>query len=190
MFKRRTPLGWKDKVREAIWPEMGWPRALQYWRHRVFRTGDSSYRITAGLASGAAASWNPFLGTHIVQAFALSWLLRGNLVAAFVGTGIGLPPFLPFLFWRSWHVGVWVLRLFGIHRFTHLPPDLTWEYLLHHPVTLLLPMALGGYICGFLCWFAVFAVFYYPVRIARRLYLKQRHRQRLQKRAAQKEAAL
>ncbi len=187
MFKRRDKLPLRARLKEACWPSMGWGRALSYWQHRVFRTGDSSYRITAGLASGAAVSFNPFLGTHLVQAFFLAWLVRGSMIAAFVGTGIGLPPFLPFLFWRSWHVGVWIFRRFGVHRFVHLPSDLTWEYMLHHPMTLLLPLAVGGYVCGLACWFAVFVVFYYPVRVARRFYLVRRHRHRLRKRAQTEE---
>jgi uncharacterized protein (DUF2062 family) len=149
---------------------MGWRRFLLYWRHRVFRTGDSAHRIAAGLASGAAASFNPFIGTHVAQALFLAWLLRANLLAAFIGTGLGNPATLPFLFWLSYKTGVAIIGLFGMSDVLALPADFTLRTIFHEPLRLLLPMALGGYACGLMCWPVTYALLYYPVRSARKLY--------------------
>jgi uncharacterized protein (DUF2062 family) len=154
---------------------MGWKRALLYWRHRVFRTGDSTNRITTGLAIGAAVSFSPFLGTHVAQALFFTWLLRGNLVAAFLGTGVGLPPCLPFIFLVSYRVGIRILGVFGFSERFALPPGgMTWELMLHEPVKLLAPLTVGGYLCGAVAGIIVYAAFYYPVRMARIFYRAQR----------------
>ncbi len=162
---------------------MGMPRTLHYWWHRVFRTGDSTYRITAGLASGVAASFNPLIGTHVIQAFFLAWLLRASWIAAFLGTAIINPTTIFFAFWLSYKTGVWALGLFGMEEFAMLPQTMSWAAIKSEPMRLALPMIVGGYMCGAMAWPLTYAVFYFPVRTARRLYDRRRGvivRQRLE----------
>src|SRR5687768_11738955 len=102
ILKRRNPRPALAKIRQGLWPSMGWGRTLRYYRHRVFRTGDSTYRITAGLASGMAVSFSPFIGTHVGQGLALAWLLRASLLASFIGTALGNPATYPFIFWAAY----------------------------------------------------------------------------------------
>lgn len=191
ILKRNRPRALFKKIRETLWPSQGWTRTFHYYRHRVFRTGDSTYKIAAGLASGAAVSWSPFMGTHFVQAVLLSWLLRANLIAGFVGTAFGNPWTFPALFWIGYVVGVKICALFGFSNFTELPPGMDfayfierpWEfmqYLFAHPLKLLLPMTIGGYLCGLLCWPVAYGALYYPVRAARKAYRLQKL-QRLKK---------
>lgn len=177
MFKRKSPLRIKEKIRETLWPSMGWRRALIYWRHRVFRTGDSSYRITAGLASGVAISFSPFIGTHVIQAFALAWLVRGSLLAAFIGTAVGNPSTLPLLFWIDYKIGINLFNLFGHAETVALPQNYTWTIIIREPLKLLMPLTLGSMICGLAAWPLSYAVLFYPVRSMRALY-RQRYRKR------------
>ncbi len=194
IFKRRTPHHTFKRIREAFWPSQGWRRTLHYYRHRVFRTGDSTYKITAGLASGAAVSWSPFLGTHFAQALFLAWLVRGNLLAGFIGTVWGNPWTFPVMFWASYTLGVMICTPFGLGDFVALPTGMDfshflgepWEflqYLFAHPLKLLLPLSLGGYLCALGFWPLAYAVLYYPVRSARKAYRLQRLKRRRKRQA-------
>ena len=160
---------------------MGWARTFEYFRHRVFRTGDSTYSITAGLAMGGAVSFSPFLGTHFAQAIFGSWLIRGNMVAGFVGTAFGNPWTFPFIFYFSYTLGVDIAGLVGLSDFTELPDSYSakenpmgfLKYMFSNPLKLLLPMTLGGYTLGFAFWFVAFAVLFYPVKWIRAAYTAQ-----------------
>jgi uncharacterized protein (DUF2062 family) len=161
------------KLRESVQPSMGWKRALIYWRHRMFRTGDSTYRITAGLASGVAVSFSPILGTHLAQGFLLSWLVRGNFLAMFVGTAFGNPSTLPFLFWIDYKIGINLFDLFGNAEAVALPQDYTWAIILHEPMKLLLPLLAGSIISGLISWPVSYLLLCWPVRMMRTVYVRR-----------------
>ena len=177
MFRRKVPLSVMRKLRESVWPSMGWGRALAYWRHRVFRTGDSACRITAGLSSGVAVSFSPFIGTHVLQAFAVAWTVRGSLLAAFIGTAIGNPSTLPFLFWIDYRIGTGLFDLFGRAETMALPQDYTWAVIVREPLKLLLPLTAGSVVCGLVSWPLSYILLFGPVRSMRALY-EQRYRKR------------
>lgn len=162
---------------------------FNYYRHRIFRTGDSNYKVTAGLAVGAAVSFTPFLGTHILQAMFFSWGIRGSIVAGLIGTFIGNPWTYPVMFVAAYEVGVRVCTFWGIQTFAVLPPDVVianadhepWAFFLHmlaHPVKILLPLTVGGYICAIVFWPVFYALLYYPVRVARTTYIRKHRRRR------------
>lgn len=180
-------------MRESLWPKMGWTRAFRYYGHRMFRSGDSAYRVTAGLASGAAVSFSPFLGLHIILALIITRLLRGNWIAAVGGTLWGNPATFPLLFTASYMCGEAVLMLFGLEKEGSylLPATMTLDYLVTKPVSfleylfanpleLLLPMTLGSIIVGTVFWFAAYAALYYPVKALRKVF--RRHQMALRKR--------
>lgn len=192
ILKRRKRRSLAHSFREAVWPTMGWLRTFDYYRHRLFRRGDSTYKITAGLATGFAVSFSPFLGTHLLQAVFFGWLTRSSIIASLIGTLLGNPWTLPLMFWLAYKVGVAVCGLVGLGGFI-APPDgealaaysdaplAFLAYLWHHPLKLLLPLALGGYICAFLSWPLAYGLMYRPVHMAHRTYRLQRLR-RLRKR--------
>lgn len=187
VFGRRNKQKFWPKMRESLWPTMGWRRAVSYYRHRVLRTGDSTYKITAGLAAGMAVSFTPFLGTHFVQGVILSFILRGNWVASFVGTALGNPWTFPFIFALTYKVGVFFCGLFGYADFVALPdnlgsfikdPDGFFKFMFDNPIKFLLPMTVGGYVCCFASLPLSYALMYFPVRRARLVYRLQRLRRR------------
>ena len=63
----------------------------------------------SGALPGSLASFTPFLGLHIVIAVTLSWLLRGNLIAAALGTFFGNPLTFPFIWTGTYEVGQFLL---------------------------------------------------------------------------------
>jgi len=186
IFKRAKPRTAVQNIRESLWPSMGWARTWHYYNHRIFRGGDSTRRITAGLALGAAVSHSPFLGTHFIQAVFFAFLFRVNPLAAFAGTVWGNPWTFPFIFWLSYKLGVWVCGLFGISAFIALPDDVSLSYLFAHPLSLLLPLTVGGYLSAIMVWPIAYGILYYPVYRLQRTYRKERLKRVFRKARRQK----
>jgi uncharacterized protein (DUF2062 family) len=105
LFKRRERAGLGERVRVALWPRTGWRRSASYYRKRTLRLSGTPYAIAIGAAAGAFASFTPFMGFHILIALAASWALRGNLIAAAIGTAIGNPLTFPFIWASTYQLG-------------------------------------------------------------------------------------
>lgn len=182
MFQRRVKRSFRSNLRETLWPSMGWRRVYLYFRHRVFRGKNSTHGITAGLATGAALSFSPLVGTHLFQVVFLAWIFRLNPLAGIVGTVFGNPWTFPFIFWVDYRVGAQLFSLFGNAHLIALPADLTLSYLFGHPGKLMLPMLAGGYLCALISWPALYGILYYPVSLMRRAYQTQRMKKLLERR--------
>ena len=91
VFQRRVALHPLRRLREALWPSIGWRRATTYIWRRVWRLSGTPHTIAVGIAAGTFMSFTPFLGFHIVGAMLIAWVFRGNLVAAASGTIVGNP---------------------------------------------------------------------------------------------------
>lgn len=109
VFARRRKLAWAERVRDLLWPYIGWRRAGRYLLMRIQRLPGTPHSIAAGLACGIAVSFMPLLGLHFVLAFALAWLCGGNMLAAALGTLAGNPWTFPLMFAASYRVGCWLL---------------------------------------------------------------------------------
>lgn len=109
MFRRRQPLGWFHYCKELFWPKAGWRRVITYLKHRVFRLRASSYSIAVGFSCGVAMSFTPLVGLHFIIAAILSWPLRGNIIAAALGTMIGNPITFPIMWGASYKLGILLL---------------------------------------------------------------------------------
>ena len=72
---------------------------------RVTRLSGTPHSIAAGAACGVAISFTPFMGFHLVGAFLLCLVVRGNYLAAVVGTLVGNPWTLPFILLASYQLG-------------------------------------------------------------------------------------
>lgn len=105
LFKRRDTPSWFEKTRVLLWPRRSFARSTQYFFKRVLRVNATPYAIAIGVACGAFASFTPLLGMHIFLAFALACILRGNLIAAAIGTGVGNPLTFPFIWAFTFRVG-------------------------------------------------------------------------------------
>jgi uncharacterized protein (DUF2062 family) len=183
MFRRREKQTIMQRMREAAWPSMGWSRAWDYYRHRLFRRSDSPGQITAGLAIGVGISFVPLLGTHFVQAVIVAWLVRANALAAFIGTAVGNPWTFPLMFWLDYKVGALIFAVLGYGDLAALPHDLTWRFLLDHPLHLFLPMLIGGYLCAVFFFPVAYALLYYPVKMMQKSYRDQFSRNDLSREA-------
>ena len=91
VFKRRDRRPIWRILREAIWPRGGWTRAVKYVTHRLNRLPDPPNRIARGIFVGVFVAFTPFYGLHFFLAAAVAWLVRGNVIAAILGTLFGNP---------------------------------------------------------------------------------------------------
>lgn len=157
MFKRRKQRSFVEQAREWVWPRAGWNRLLLYYRHRLVRLPDSSYRIAAGLACGAAISFTPFIGLHVVLAMALAFAMRANVVAAIIGTIVGNPWTFPLIWALTYWMGATAM---GSDAALVLTDVIDTELLFFSPLEalkpVLLPMIIGGVPLAVLVWWLVY----------------------------------
>lgn len=113
MFRRRKNRSLLTKIREFVWPSIGWRRAATYFAHRVRRLPGTPESIAAGLACGVAISFTPFIGFHFLLAALLSWIIGGNLLASAIGTAAGNPWTFPFIWAWIYTAGHWILGTGG-----------------------------------------------------------------------------
>ena len=171
MFKRRQQPSLIEKISGFFWPSIGWKRSSKYVGHRVARLKGSPYSIAAGFACGAAISFTPFVGLHLAGGAFLAWLIRGNLLAAWIGTIVGNPWTFPFIWSGTYKLGL----AMGFGRelnethvdfadfFTQLLEaiksfDLSFIADTAWPV--LYPMMIGGTPCSIIAW----PIFFFPVK--------------------------
>jgi len=166
LFRRRRPEGYFDRMRTALWPRRSFGRSFQYFIKRVLRLTATPHAIAAGVAAGVFASWTPLLGFHFILAFALSYMLAGNMVAAAIGTGFGNPLSFPFIWTLTIKIGN---MLIGVETGAH-EKHVNLEALLRHldvkqlwdPV--IKPMLIGAIPPGVITGIAFYALTYWGVR--------------------------
>lgn len=198
ILKRKHPKKTHHKLRDALWPRIGWRRAMRYIKYRLIRLKDSNRNIAVGLSWGAAVSFTPLIGTHILQGLVYTWLMRGNLAASVVGTFWGNPWTGPFMQWASYEAGKTVFRIFGFDKFANLPEGLTirqfFQYVLDHPFDLILPWVAGGFVAMLAFWPIFYIFHFWAIRSTRAAHQKAReaarhHRAHRRALAAQKKTS-
>lgn len=152
MFRRRDPIPLWRRLRGWLWPDIGWRRLGIYLVKRVTRLPGTPHSIAAGLACGTALSFTPFIGLHAVLSVLLSFVVRGNYLAAVAGTFVGNPWTFPVIWVTTYQLGHFML---GSTPSRVAPePELTsrWQEIR----SLIWPMTLGGVPLGALAGLAVY----------------------------------
>ena len=111
VFKRRDPLGWWAWLREQVYPRGGFKRAIRYVIHRMRRLPDQPHRVARGVFAGSFIGFLPLPGLQFLAAWGAARLIRGNVLAALLGTfntnPITTPPFAVFSVWLGhWMLGI------------------------------------------------------------------------------------
>jgi uncharacterized protein (DUF2062 family) len=148
VFRRRHPIPFWQRLRHSLWPERGWRRAANYLLMRIKRLPGTPHSIAAGFACGIFISFTPFLGFHFIASMLLTFLVRGNYVAAAVGNMIGNPWTLPFMWLTSYQLGVLIL---GPEAGIRTPADVdawTIAWVTNNFGRLFWPMTVGGIPAG------------------------------------------
>lgn len=183
LFRRRNELSLSEKIRGLIWPRTSISRSIRYFSKRVLRLTSSPHSVAAGVAAGVFAATTPLLGFHTVIALALAWVLKGNMVAALVGTAFGNPVVLPLVWGMTLETGRLILTGKwsgeGIpdglgHMLVHLDLKFLWEPILK-------PMLVGSIPVG-----VAFALVFYGLTRWGTLVFRRKRLQRLAARAQQR----
>lgn len=164
ILKRRDKKPFWGRVKNYVWPQMGWSRFLAYVKKRIIRLSDTPHNIALGIAFGLACSFNPYVGTHIIQAAALALLFRANVPASALGTLLGNPSTFPFLWWIALVAGQAFLTALGFDvDLTNGQGNDSQSLLIaakENPAEALLPWTVGGYLVGIatipICYFIAF----------------------------------
>lgn len=105
-----------ERIQNAIWPKMGLWRYAKYLKTKVLRLSATPHAVAAGFASGAAVSIFPFIGLHFLLGFVVAFCVRGNMLAAALGTAVGNPLTFPVIFSVTYRLGDLTLGAFGPNR--------------------------------------------------------------------------
>ena len=92
-------------MRTFFWPSSGLIRSTKYLLFRLVRISGSPWAIAAGFACGAAVSFTPFVGFHILLSMGIASLMRASVFSAAIGTVVGNPWTFPFIWLSIFHVG-------------------------------------------------------------------------------------
>ena len=111
VFRRRDPLSWGAWLREQVYPRSGFKRATRYVVYRMRRLPDQPHRVARGVFAGFFIGFLPLPGLQFVAAWGMARLMRGNVLAALLGTfntnPLTTPPFTVFSVW----LGHWILGI-------------------------------------------------------------------------------
>lgn len=111
VFKRRDRRGWLAWLREMFYPTGGFRRATRYVVHRMRRLPDRPHRIARGVFAGCLVGFLPLPGIQFLCAAGLAWLMRGNILAALLGTFNSNPITTPFFAVGAISLGHWMLGI-------------------------------------------------------------------------------
>lgn len=177
MFKRKNKTPFYKRFLGWLWPSSGWVRSSKYLALRIARLPDSPKRVATGVSCGVFVCFTPFFGLHFFISIFLAYILRGNVLAAFIATFFGNPITFPIIATVSITIGNWMLgndsNATAAQFFLQIYS--TWQDLCANFLALftsstvnwarswesyrfiLLPYIIGGIIPGLLCS----ALFYY-----------------------------
>ena len=127
MFRRRERRGPLRIIAAAFYPPGGWRRALSYIAHRLRRLPDTPGRIARGAAAGVFVTFTPFFGLHFLAAAVVAWLVRGNIIAALLGTFVGNPFTFPIIAASAIELGAMILGHGELARPVLVAPVMTRE---------------------------------------------------------------
>jgi uncharacterized protein (DUF2062 family) len=113
---------------------------------RATRLSGTPHNVAAGVACGVAISFTPFMGFHLIGSFLLSALVRGNYLAAAIGTLVGNPWTFPFIWYLIYKFGRLLLGGEAVHfvPFHQLSLATLWADL----ERAFWPMTVGGLVLG------------------------------------------
>ena len=183
MFKRRKKRKPSHHLREFFWPSLGWKRLVHYYRHRIGRLSGTPYFIAAGLASGVAVSFTPFLGLHMIMAALLALAVRGSLVASAIGTLFGNPWTFTIIFTIQFKVGRMLLTYTGLNK--EYPVHFSFSQFVDYPMNYFLPVVIGSIVPAIVSWFVT--LYFAQRAIVRYRELRRKARERGIRKRVQKQ---
>ena len=131
-------------------------RFISYYKLKLARLPASTYAISSGFACGSMVSFTPLLGLHFVLAIIFAYLIRGNIVAALLGTFVGNPITFPFIWGLIYNLGAKITSSSN----TTLNPDLSFDLIFNQTLEIFIPMLIGGLILALPIWLITYLITY------------------------------
>ena len=127
-------------------------RSIKFLKYKIFRIRDLPESIAIGLAWGAAVSFTPLLGFHILICFLGTFLMRGNLLAAAAGTIVGNPWTFPIIYFIGFEIGTLFYK-----------PDIDFfelkiSFFLRNFEQLFIPTLIGSIPLAVIAWFITYKI--------------------------------
>ena len=125
-------------------------RFFRFLKMKLYRIRDFPESVAIGLAWGVAISFTPVLGFHLIICYLGTVMMRGNLIAATVGSVIGNPWTFPFFFYMAYQLGL---------SFIYSPLEsyeFTLSFLLENFNQLFFPTFLGSIPIAISAWFITY----------------------------------
>tara|TARA_B100000242_G_scaffold282530_1_gene243877 strand:- start:441 stop:968 length:528 start_codon:yes stop_codon:yes gene_type:complete len=131
-------------------------RIISYYKLRLARLPGSNYAISSGFACGAMVSFTPLLGFHFILAIIFAYLIRGNFIAALIGTVVGNPVTFPFIWGLIYKIGTYVTNI-KVEKINH---EINFDMIVSQTYEIFFPMLVGGVIIAPLVWVITYFVIY------------------------------
>ncbi len=127
-------------------------RIIKLQRYKITKIKDFPESVSVGMAWGAAVSFTPLLGFHLIICYLGTWLMRGNLIAATVGTIIGNPWTFPFIFYLDYKIGTTIF-LNSVDYY-----ELKISFFVENFEALFYPTLLGSIPIALFVWFVTYII--------------------------------
>lgn len=105
LFKSRQTATLSQRLRLAVWPRVSWSRSIRYAAKRIVRVKASPHKIAIGFAAGVFASITPLVGIQMAMAAAITFILRGSMIAAMLATLMSNPVSWPLIWGATYGLG-------------------------------------------------------------------------------------
>ncbi len=102
---------WGAWLREQVYPRGGFKRAIRYVVHRMRRLPDQPHRVARGMFAGFFVGFLPLPGLQFLAAWGAARLVRGNVLAALLGTFNTNPVTTPFFAVLAMTLGHWIMGI-------------------------------------------------------------------------------
>ena len=131
---------------------MQFSKFFRNFKMKIYKIRDFPDSVAIGLAWGVAISFTPLLGFHLIICYAGTISMRGNLVAATVGSVIGNPWTFPFFFYVAYKIGI----NFFYNPLTSY--EFKIEFLIENFSRLFFPTLIGSLPIAIIVWFITYKV--------------------------------
>ena len=125
-------------------------RIIKLQKYKITKIKDFPESVAVGMAWGVAVSFTPLLGFHLIICYLGTWLMKGNLIAATVGTIIGNPWTFPFIFYLDYKIGTTIF----LSRIDYY--EFKISFFVENFENLFYPTLLGSIPLALIMWFLTF----------------------------------
>ena len=146
---------------------------LYYYKLRLARLPASNYAISSGFACGSMVSFTPLLGLHFILAVIFAFLIRGNFIAALIGTVVGNPITFPFIWGLIYKVGTYFTNIQRVN----IGHKINFDMIINQTYEIFFPMLVGGLIIAPLVWIITYYITYSSIASFKKRRNKKNKRQ-------------